>query len=85
MPTASRPRNDTLLLISHLLAAALGHWLWSHKAEIAVAVGSVAGGSADFIVDQLEWFMTAKPAGLLSLLCYLLFIFEVYSAQFSFL
>lgn len=63
MPPASRPRNDTLLLISHLLAAALGHWLWSHKTEIAATTASVADFIADFILDQLEWFMTAKPAG----------------------
>ncbi|KAL4542121.1 hypothetical protein Ndes2526B_g06604 [Nannochloris sp. 'desiccata'] len=64
MPPASRPRNDTLLLISHLLAAALGHWLWSHKTEIAATTASVADFIADFILDQLEWFMTAKPAGI---------------------
>jgi len=80
MSRASTPRNDAIRIISHLLAAALGYWLWSHKTEIAAASRSVAGGSADFIIDQLEWFMTAKPAGSLSLTLhnYFLLNFEVY-------
>jgi hypothetical protein len=57
------PRNDKLLLLSHLLAAALGQWLWSHKSEVAATAVSVAAGGADFIISQMEWFLTAKPAG----------------------
>jgi hypothetical protein len=56
--------NNTLLLLSHLAAAALGYLLWSHKTDVAAFTSSVASGGADCIVSQLEWFQTAKPAGL---------------------
>jgi hypothetical protein len=63
MTPTRQPRSNTLLLLSHLLAAALGHWLWSHKIEVAATAAAVAANGADFIIHQLEWFQTAKPAG----------------------
>lgn len=61
--TPSTTGSDTLLFISHLLAAALGHWLWSHKTQVAATASSVVADGAEILIHQLEWFMTAKPAG----------------------
>lgn len=58
-------RNDALILLSHLSAAALGSVLWRHRIEFAATAASIAAGGAEFIIHQLEWFMTAKPAGTL--------------------
>ena len=60
---APTQRNDALILLSHLLEAALGSLLWRHRIEFAATAASIAAGGAEFIIHQLQWFMTAKPAG----------------------
>jgi hypothetical protein len=50
-------------LLSHALAALLGHLLWTHSDAAARALSMAIDGFVVFVLGQLEWYMTARPGG----------------------
>lgn len=50
-------------VLSHAAAALLGHSLWTHRLATARALLIVVDRFAGFLLDQLEWYMTARPGG----------------------
>lgn len=56
-------RATALHLASHLLAAAAGHWVWTHREAVGAATGAAALAAAQLVRGHLLWFTSAKPLG----------------------
>ena len=57
-------KSVLLPLLSHLVAAIIGHWMWRNRTWLAGLSTATVNTFLDTLVSHMQWFMTAKPAGM---------------------